>query len=66
LTGTAKDSPLVANASGSRDLPAVRVALAATLGVLLLSPPQQPGHAALILPRLPGDFAPGDTTRVNN
>jgi hypothetical protein len=56
----------VANASGSRDLPAVRVALAATLGVLLLSPPQQPGHAALILPRLPGDFAPGGTTRVNN
>jgi hypothetical protein len=38
--------------SGSRDLPAVRVALAATLALLVLSPQQQPWYAALIFPLL--------------
>jgi hypothetical protein len=38
--------------SGSRDLPPVRVALAATLALLVLSPQQQPWYAALIFPLL--------------
>ena len=37
---------------GSRDFPAVRVALAATLALLVLSPQQQPWYAALIFPLL--------------
>jgi hypothetical protein len=38
--------------SGSRDLPAVRVALAATLALLVLSPQQWPWYAALVFPLL--------------
>ena len=38
--------------SGSRDRPAVRVALAASLALLVLSPQQQPWYAALIFPLL--------------
>jgi hypothetical protein len=37
---------------GPRDFPAVRVALAATLALLVLSPQQQPWYAALIFPLL--------------
>jgi Glycosyltransferase family 87 len=37
---------------GSRDLPAVRVALAAALALLVLSPQQQPWYAALVFPLL--------------
>jgi len=38
--------------SGSRDLPAVRVALAATLALLVLSPQQWPWYTALVFPLL--------------
>ena len=38
--------------SGSPDLPAVRVALAAALALLVLSPQQQPWYAALVFPLL--------------